>query len=832
MKPTLWLTTSLITLLCTGLGAQNTYHQIGEIDPAGGWAILGSSAAVAAGSPVLLYQAAGAEAFTGGGRVGQLQTLNGAGRYAVNRVSATRGDTIFLALPVPLGFVAAHTQLVVGLTEVPANGLTADPWNGSTGGVAFVATSAPLTIDGRISANGSGFRGGAGTEAASDCDRLTRADNLTYAADNWRGSSRGEGIASLPTGQEFGRAPSTSGGGGGNDHNAGGGGGANVADGGIGAENTAGGVFNFSCRGRFPGLGANGLPNQPEHAYFGGGGGAGHANNTASASGGNGGGLIVVWTEGKLSFGPESRLEVSGAEGSTVEGDGAGGGGAAGTIVLMADSIVGQPNIVATGGNGGDVDNPSDRCFGPGGGGGGGRLLLRGDTTDFIPMISLDGGRPGLRLNSDECAPTDRPGGIGQPGQVDTFELRLPVSDFTIAGSAVCNDATLVITDRSREADSVIWTILPSIEGVIQNPTTTGIELSFPAGLKGDFQITQDLVADGLRYPGDTLSFSVLPLPTAGDVVSELAADSLTLSVTDPQNFSEIRYDFGDGTVIIGDASQAGYRYPAPGVYAPTITLLGDTCGNLMFSLDSVRVGALTQARIREKDLSGCAPYSVSPFDASSGPYTSRRWDFPGGEPTTSTEELPLVTYAEPGNYSATLTLLGGFGADTVTTIAFTVLPPPRADFEFEAVDRRVIFRNTSDTATAFIWDFGDGSGSEAVEPSHTYAIGDTTYLVTLVAFEGPCRDTLEREVTVGDPSSIQDLARLGIEVYPNPAHDRLHLKGPASFRSVYDVSGRELRVGLRSKELDLSSIPPGLYIVRIITREGTILPVRILRRR
>lgn len=80
--------------------------------------------------------------------------------------------------------------------------------------------------------------------------------------------------------------------------------------------------------------------------------------------------------------------------------------------------------------------------------------------------------------------------------------------------------------------------------------------------------------------------------------------------------------------------------------------------------------------------LSSCAPpvaAATSPFprvytgskvpfeDLTEGTVSSRTWSFPGGTPATSDLRFPVVTYANPGNYVATLTISGPSGNASTT---------------------------------------------------------------------------------------------------------------------------------------------------------------------
>ena len=70
----------------------------------------------------------------------------------------------------------------------------------------------------------------------------------------------------------------------------------------------------------------------------------------------------------------------------------------------------------------------------------------------------------------------------------------------------------------------------------------------------------------------------------------------------------------------------------------------------------------------------------------------------------------------------------------------------PIADFDYENFDLTVNFYNASQNATSFLWDFGDGIGSDIENPVHTYnEYGD--YVVTLIAFNGDDSDTISKTV-------------------------------------------------------------------------------------
>lgn len=76
-----------------------------------------------------------------------------------------------------------------------------------------------------------------------------------------------------------------------------------------------------------------------------------------------------------------------------------------------------------------------------------------------------------------------------------------------------------------------------------------------------------------------------------------------------------------------------------------------------------------------------CAGSAVTFADESFNSVSSRSWGFPGGEPTTSGELNPVVTYTLPGTYPVTLTVTDGSTTLTNETVNYiTVLANPGAE--------------------------------------------------------------------------------------------------------------------------------------------------------
>jgi PKD repeat protein len=159
---------------------------------------------------------------------------------------------------------------------------------------------------------------------------------------------------------------------------------------------------------------------------------------------------------------------------------------------------------------------------------------------------------------------------------------------------------------------------------------------------------------------------------------------------------------------------------------------------------------------------SGFVPLNVNFSDLSSNGPTSWSWSF--GDGASSTAQNPSHTYNAAGVYTVSLTATNSGGSDTLTRSGYIpVAPdpgsPPVADFDglppSGTAPRTVDFTDLSSNGpTSWSWDFGDGTGSSAQNPSHTYTDpGVYNVSLTVSNAAGGDTQTLPGYITV-DPSA------------------------------------------------------------------------------
>ena len=353
-----------------------------------------------------LYEFVRATGPVSGGSVPIQGTGTGLGlrnTYTNANANATQGQRRFQVVRVPQYDSATVTGQI-----------TAQAWNGSTGGIVVMDVAGTLTFSGGgITVDAQGFRGGGGQALGGGTG--TNTDYRTRITVGTNGN-KAEGVAGSPnymydgtatlasgsgypdgTNADASRArgaPGNAGGGGtdgnpsANDQNSGGGGGGNGGAGGLGGN-------TWSSNLSLGGFGGAAFPYAASRLAMGGGGGSGARNNSTGvqSSGGRGGGLIIVRAN---SITGTATLSANGGVGVTPANDGGGGGGAGGSVLVFARTgVLTNLTITAKGASGTNAD-PTGSAHGPGGGGAGGVIYL----SSAAGSTSVIGGANGTTTTS------------------------------------------------------------------------------------------------------------------------------------------------------------------------------------------------------------------------------------------------------------------------------------------------------------------------------------------------------------------------------------------------------------------------------------------------
>ncbi|MDA9018478.1 BspA family leucine-rich repeat surface protein, partial [Saprospiraceae bacterium] len=205
-------------------------------------------------------------------------------------------------------------------------------------------------------------------------------------------------------------------------------------------------------------------------------------------------------------------------------------------------------------------------------------------------------------------------------------------------------------------------------------------------------------------------------------------------------NADTYNWDFGDGNT--STESDPIHTYTSEGTYNVTLTATND-CG-IATSTQSVIIDLVPVAVFGTVGLpTDCAEFVLEFIDQSTNNPTEWSWTFEGGNPATSTEQNPTVTYSTPGTFDVSLTVTDAVGMDTNNADDYVVVQgQATADFDYTVDALEVTFDNQSTgSGLTYLWDFGDGNTSTDSDPIHTYT-EEGIYDVTLTT-TGPCNSDI-----------------------------------------------------------------------------------------
>ncbi len=212
-------------------------------------------------------------------------------------------------------------------------------------------------------------------------------------------------------------------------------------------------------------------------------------------------------------------------------------------------------------------------------------------------------------------------------------------------------------------------------------------------------------------------------------------------------NASSILWEFGDGNTSA--AQDPIHVYANEGVYDVLFSATND-CGTVTEAF-TVEVIDLPTALFNAQTVEGCAPLTVQYSNLSSTNSSSWTWSFPGGQPATSNEENPTVSYASSGMYDVSLEVSNAAGSDMFSISNYIAVDDvPSVGFTTTTNVLSVEFEATVSNANSISWDFGDGNTSSLEDPTHVYEV-EGSYTVVVSATNDCGTVTASKEISLLD---------------------------------------------------------------------------------
>ena len=401
----------------------------------------------------------------------------------------------------------------------------------------------------------------------------------------------------------------------------------------------------------------------------------------------------------------------------------------------------------------------------------------------------------------------------------------LPVAGFTASSVAGCMPRTINLVSTALSADTTYF-ILP---GGMQ---ALGTSAAFVANQAGNYTVKQ-VVINAFGIDSISRVISVNPSPTAGfstnDTLIRLGVGNQAVQFNNQsQNASSYSWNFGDNTTSI--LPNPTKYYTQAGSYTVRLVASIPGCSDTMIKTAYIRVVSGAKAGFNVNVPSGCLPKTVSLISTALSADTVV-FSLPNGSSTTGTSATYTIT--QGGSYTFAQRVSGMSGVDTISK-TIQIDPNPRAMFSttdtlifLGSANQQVQFTNTSQFATAYTWDFGDGTSSTLTQPTKVYGTNGL-FTISLIAANGSCTDTLVKPdlVHVTISAGVGNISKSDFVLFPNPANDRLFINGPLEsiqHISILDVEGRIKHSFSKwsGGSLDLGTLSDGVYVLRIQTNEG-----------
>jgi gliding motility-associated-like protein len=229
---------------------------------------------------------------------------------------------------------------------------------------------------------------------------------------------------------------------------------------------------------------------------------------------------------------------------------------------------------------------------------------------------------------------------------------------------------------------------------------------------------------------------------------SPMVVSFKNISTGNPTGF---RWDLGNGTS--SSLQNPVATYFNPGSYTVKLIVTNSSGKDSLVRSNFIVVNQSPLPAFNASDTIGCFPLKVKFTDnslAGSGTIASWQWDF--GDGTLSTEQSPVHTYTNSGQFTVILKIINSNGCQQVITkpAHINILNGVKASFSYSSVSgcstpAAITFTNktTGTGAIKYAWDFGDGNKSTLANPSNTYQLTGS-YSVKLIASTSfGCADTM-----------------------------------------------------------------------------------------
>lgn len=390
-----------------------------------------------------------------------------------------------------------------------------------------------------------------------------------------------------------------------------------------------------------------------------------------------------------------------------------------------------------------------------------------------------------------------------------------PSSVVSVSGPlTVCAGGSVTITAVAASGNTYQWF---DAAGPIVGATS----VAYTATTSGDYYV-QVTNAAGCAVVSALTIFTVNPLPdasiTAGGPTIFCTGSGVLLSATPGFTYQWLK----DGVAISG-ANTANYAATASGGYKVVVVNAATGCiattpvATVVTVISSPTAIALTPARFC---WGGSALLSTSVSGLGSA--LSYQWFLNGAAIPGATS--PTYNAGVEGDYTCQIVVAGSCTVLT-STASVTEVPLPNP---LVASSGTAIY--TSGMYVSYQW-YKDLIAIPGATAASTAITGNGNYKVAVTDTNG-CQAVSATYVVTGwtGTSSVTNINQTDVTIYPNPASASVFITAQAPVTAIISsIDGKALITQPNAKEISLSSLADGVYIITLYDSNGQQLKVQKL---
>jgi PKD repeat protein len=342
-----------------------------------------------------------------------------------------------------------------------------------------------------------------------------------------------------------------------------------------------------------------------------------------------------------------------------------------------------------------------------------------------------------------------------------------PTAQFQVS-SYRCTMQDVLFTDASVVAppNSIIrwvWDFGDGSDTTINAPGNPNVSHKY--NLPNNYQVTLTVHTSNGCENSKTIGVTIYASPIAdftfeNSCQGEAVQFTNTTQLNNGSSISNYSWNFGDPTTGINNTSileNPIHIFSGADLYQ---VLLKTTNANGCWDTVTKNVNVKAKPAVAFVYDSICQGYPITFYPDSTvmnlQAITTFDWNFGDGTPNIQIQS-PSHVYANPGNYTVTLTVVDTAGCSNSFSKEVTVNPKPTANFSTSTncVNSTTQFNDLSyvvnnEPIVAWYWDFGSGGATSTLQnPTHVYnqiGVYDVSLIVT--TYSG-CKDTIQKPVEI-----------------------------------------------------------------------------------